>query len=154
MLSHWTTYVPGIVGFVAPFVAALAALVASDRKKTKVALIVIGFALGAASFVAHLVSENTAQAERQEVRKTLGTFLDAGIVMMDSNQQKPVTEAEVTKWAVGVETYLRSRFDDSYVERFRSVAGIPIPPQSLGPSWLVLYFRTARLNEFIREVPQ
>jgi hypothetical protein len=98
--------------------------------------------------------------ERTAIREQLGKFQERGEklinITLDENSQLPIIE--FNKWNNEVEEYLRN-LSPSYVVRFRSSAGIPMPPffkygASKLPLWSALTVRLARLDQFSSEIPR
>jgi hypothetical protein len=93
------------------------------------------------------------------IREQLGEFQKEGgrliQVTLDKNSPLPTTEAD--QWATKVEGYLAKKLGPSYVIRFRSGAGLPMPAffnadASKQPLWSGLNTRVARLDQFSAEI--
>jgi hypothetical protein len=96
--------------------------------------------------------------KKPEVRERLGLFIQEGQELMnrcaDVGQRPPYEE--FVKWAQKIEEFLRHHLGDSYIERFRSGAGLPLTANSVASiehrSLLAnLHVRLAQIQEFIKE---
>jgi hypothetical protein len=118
-------YIPGAVGFLAPFVASVAALISADRKKTKIAFVLVGLVLGAASFAANIVFENAASAQRREIRTALGTMISSGEELMAGGRtaDEKQFEADANAWATKADDLVMAAFGSGEDALFRSDTG-------------------------------
>jgi hypothetical protein len=124
-LLELSKYVPGAVGFIAPFVASIAAPISTDRKKTKVAFVLVGLLLGAASFAANVVSENTVSAQRQEIRSALGATISVGEKLIANwrTADEKQFEDDANAWATKADDFVLAAFGGGEEAMFRSDAG-------------------------------
>src|SRR5258708_34942383 len=77
-MAEYIKYVPGVVGFLAPFVAATAGLLPATRMRAKWALVIVGLLLGALSFGSNAYFEHLQSTQKQSEQEQLGIFIEEG----------------------------------------------------------------------------
>jgi len=101
------------------------------------------------------------QTDRADIRNRLTTFIVEGRSLLgqirDGNRDLPATAAD--QWAQRAEVYLRDRFGDRYLARFRKEADEmygddpSVPPARLA-YWRAVRNRTVNLEAIVAEFPE
>jgi hypothetical protein len=165
----WREYIQPVATIIALILSTMALVIANfpiesqKAKWTYVAAVTLLnlFAAGAVIYGTYhtLTKEAQEKAERIQIRKQLGTFIDTGQTVLSriTNLQDPGYANAANEWAQNVETYLKETLDESYIARFRSDAGIlagqPALDQERIGYWLGVRNRIIRLQQFSAELP-
>jgi hypothetical protein len=163
---EYLNLLPAAAAVINGFIAVVIANFLRDRRRIRVSLVVTAGMLGASAIGATFYSQHLAIAQRAEervwwgrVREQLGVFIAEGNDLMLQCRQDggPAPEPAATNWGAHVEIYLRNVLRQSYVNRFRSDAGLPVIATNLFIPhfglWRRIYFRVARLEQFSEELP-
>lgn len=149
-------YAPGVIGFVAPFVAAISSLFQS--KRIRAAFVTLGFLLGAASFGANLYLEKTKTAETARINNQLSAFIEEGGALCNYilASPQPFEQSPYREWIGKTESWLKVNLGELYIRRFNnSPMGIMGHPANTPPERIGFYEdvrrRMARLEVFISE---
>ena len=109
--------------------------------------------------VQELKAQLDPRQHRKQIREALGAFLAEGIQLRDqcTNENQPPPNAAADDWAARTQEYLRANLGTEYIPRFRDHSGLPTRYSSIASEahvrlWSGLMTRTARLQEFIREL--
>jgi hypothetical protein len=152
-------YIPGVVGFLAPFVASASSLLASERKGLKWALVIVGLLLGVVSFGSNAYFERTQSAEKQQTQNQLSIFIEEGDKLLGYiySSPQPFDEKPVREWNGRVEAYVDEKLGPIYVRRLRSQAMITSgTPMGIYVDRIGYYnsvrMRNAHLQIFISEL--
>ena len=158
MLADLSRYVPGIVGAIAPFVAAAASLLPPDRIGTKWALVITGVVLGFISFGSTVYLDHAKDAKRVVAQNQLSLFIEQGTALLPRifNDEQGI-RSDADTWAHHVEDYLKATLGESYVRRFRSEinVGSSIPVgivMTSVPLYNGVRMRIAHLQQFFTEI--
>lgn len=149
-------YAPGVIGFLAPFVAAISSLF--QNKSIRVVFFVFGLLLGAASFGANVYSERVKTTESVRVNNQLSTFIEEGGVLGNYilASPPPFDQSPYRTWIDSTEVWLKANLGEPYLRRYRnSPTGLVGHPGNL-PTERFGYYeevrkRMARLEVFISE---
>jgi hypothetical protein len=158
MLAEFGRYVPGIVGVIAPFVAAAATLLPPERVGAKWRLVIAGVVLGAISFGATAYLDSAKDTRRASTQNQLSLFIEEGTALLPRIFKDDAgVQSASDEWAKRVEGYLKTTLGDSYERRFRSEINIGLGiPVGIHMTSVPLYngvrMRIAHLQQFFTEI--
>jgi hypothetical protein len=157
--QEYLRYVPGVVGFIAPFIASASGLLSVERKKSKWALVVVGLFLGAVSFGSNAYFEHAQTLQKNRTQDQLSVFIEEGDKLLQYiySSPQPFEPEPFVEWSERVETYLKDELGQTYVRRFRSQTNItPGVPSGIYFDRMGYYdsvrMRNAHLQIFISEL--
>lgn len=159
MAQEYLRYVPGVVGFIAPFVASASGLLPTERKKSKWALVIVGLFLGAISFGSNAYFEQEQTVQKHRTQDQLGIFIEEGDKLLEYiySSPEPFEPKPFVEWTERVEAYLKDELGPTYLRRFRSQTTItPGVPSGIYFERMGYYdtvrMRNAHLQIFISEL--
>jgi hypothetical protein len=158
MLQEIFKLIPGFIGVIAPFVAAVSGLLPEKRKRTKIGFMIVGVVLGFVAFGADKYAASLERTNRKEIREQLAVFIADGNELMRQAgiETAPPPERAVADWKKNVEEYLKQKLGNPYVVRFRSHAGaepvnLTIKSVAHGSLYAEVKFQVTHLERFIVE---
>jgi hypothetical protein len=160
MIFDYLDIVPAIVASLIALVALAPKEVPGWRKVVVGALLLVAIAATVAHRFSTAAKTEHERVEKATIREQLGKFELEGAKLIAStlNNDTSLPQDDARKWASDVDEFLGTKLDQSYVIRFHSDSGIPVPGTPFGIQisrlgllqWL--HFRMARLDQFASEI--